>query len=311
MVPVRDNDLNLSFSNPSLLNRAVNDQLTFNYSKYFADIAYTNVAYARKYKKHSMFSLGLNYLVYGSFDKADETGRITGVFTGKEYAVQLSGSQQIDSFFTFGATVKFISSELETYRSYGLATDLGISYYQPAQIFTATLLLRNLGRQLKSYYPGGENEALPFEVELGISKKLAHAPFHFHLVAQHLEKFDLTYDNPNDSSQPVDPASESTSGTSKLQDFADKTLRHIIIGVEFVPSRNFFVDFSYNFQRGKEMQVETKPGFVGFSWGVGMKINKFRFSFARSTYHIAGSTNHFSISTCPMEFIRFKRSNNS
>jgi hypothetical protein len=304
MVPVMDNDINLSYSNPSLLNASMNDRLALNYSRYFADIDYGSVEYARQYRKNGMLSAAVNYINYGNFTGADETGNVTGAFNAREYVVQLSCSQQIDSFFTFGSTIKYIGSVLETYRSSGLAADLGISYNNIPHILTASLVLKNLGRQLKTFYNGGETEPLPFELQFGISKKLAHAPFRFLLVAQHLEKFDMTYENPNDPSEPVDPVSGEKIKESTIRDITDKALRHLIVGAEFIPSQNFFVDISYNFQRGKEMKIETKPGFVGFSWGIGIRISKFSFSFARSTYHLAGSTNHFSISTCPGNFFK-------
>jgi hypothetical protein len=36
---------------------------------------------------------------------------------------------------------------------------------------------------------------------------------------------------------------------------------------------------------------------VGFSYGFGIKISKFHLSYGRATYHLAGASNHFSIST--------------
>ena len=46
---------------------------------------------------------------------------------------------------------------------------------------------------------------------------------------------------------------------------------------------------------------------VGFSWGFGIKISKFHFSYGRATYHLAGGSNHFSLSTNLSDFYHKKQ----
>ena len=50
------------------------------------------------------------------------------------------------------------------------------------------------------------------------------------------------------------------------------------------------------------MAIEEKGGMVGFSYGFGMKIKKFRISYGRATYHLAGASNHFSVTMNLSEF---------
>jgi len=52
----------------------------------------------------------------------------------------------------------------------------------------------------------------------------------------------------------------------------------------------------------EEMKIESKPGMVGFSWGIGIKVSKFRISYGRSVFHLAGGTNQFSFSMNLDEF---------
>ncbi|MCX6257934.1 MAG: type IX secretion system protein PorQ [Bacteroidia bacterium] len=298
LVPVYDNDLNLAWINPALLNESMNNNIALNYSRYFSDIWFGNISVARKLGKNTMFSAGVMDVDYGNFLATTETGSITGVFSAREYVAQLSCSQAIDSFFSAGVSLKFIGSNLEMYHSYGLAADIGLSYLNPTNMLSASLVLRNAGRQITTYYQNGEQEALPTEIQFGISKRLAHAPFRFDLVIDHLEKFDLSYDNPLDPSQAIDPVTGQKVGQSKIKELTDKALRHLILGVEFLPSKNLFFNISYNFKRSKELKVDTRPGFVGFSVGLGIKISKFSFCYSRSTYSLAGASNQFSFSTC-------------
>jgi hypothetical protein len=50
--------------------------------------------------------------------------------------------------------------------------------------------------------------------------------------------------------------------------------------------------------------VESRMSTVGLSWGFGFRISKFHISYGRATYHLAGASNHFSISTNFSDFIR-------
>jgi len=50
------------------------------------------------------------------------------------------------------------------------------------------------------------------------------------------------------------------------------------------------------------MKVTTKPGTVGFSWGIGIRISKFHFSYARSAYHLVGSPNYITLTTNLSDF---------
>src|SRR6266542_4472354 len=50
LISVKDNDLNLSFQNPALLDSTMHNNLSLSYIDYFTDIHYGYAAYARHYK---------------------------------------------------------------------------------------------------------------------------------------------------------------------------------------------------------------------------------------------------------------------
>ncbi|MFM8917395.1 MAG: hypothetical protein ACKOGP_06600, partial [Bacteroidota bacterium] len=68
---------------------------------------------------------------------------------------------------------------------------------------------------------------------------------------------------------------------------ADKVLRHVVIGSEILLSRNFHIRAGYNFQRRKELGVESRMSTVGLSWGFGFRISKFMLIYRRADYHLA------------------------
>ena len=299
-VSLRDGDLNLVFHNPALLDSTMHNHLVLNYVNYFADINFGYASYAYHHSKWGSFAAGIHYINYGRFIAADNTGVITGDFTASENSVNLSWAMAMDSLFSIGATVKTINSSYEQYQSFGLALDAGINYYNPAQQFSASLVMKNLGTQLTTWYPGGEREPLPFELQLGITKQLTHAPFRFSVVYQHLQDFNLNEDKTSDGDTgEVDP-----SFSAKAEKLGNELMRHLIFGVEFIPLQNFTFQVGYNNLRRHELRIEERVSTVGFSWGFGVRVNRFRIGFGQARYHLAGSSSHFSVSTDLSSFYR-------
>ena len=293
MITTPDNDLNLIFSNPSLLNKEMNNELALNYSGYFADIRYGYAVYSHSFDKLGNFAAGVHFIDYGIFIAAGETGIITGEFQAAEHAFHLTWSIHVDSTISVGVSLKPVISTFERYRSMGIAADFGISYISMNRLFTASFSINNLGRQLSTYY-GGDHEPLPFEVQLAVSNKLEHAPFRFFLTAHSLQQYDLLPPEENVSSgYGYDPDKES----SGIENFGDNLMRHMVMGLEFIPFENFALRFGYNYQRRQELKIPTRISTVGFSWGFGLKISHFRLDYGRATYHLAGASNNFSFST--------------
>jgi hypothetical protein len=202
----------------------------------------------------------------------------------------------LDSSFSIGANLKGIYSKLESYSSSGVAVDIAGTYNNPEKDFTASLLFTNIGRQIKPYTTGNY-ESLPFEIQMELSKKLKHVPFRLSVVATHLEKYDLTYDTEVETTPSVDPLTNEPSSPKKVSDFADNIMRHFVFGGELLISKNLNVRIGYNYQRRKEMRIESKGSTVGFSWGFGIRISNFQLSFARAKYHLYGSPNNITLTT--------------
>ena len=80
------------------------------------------------------------------------------------------------------------------------------------------------------------------------------------------------------------------------ENFTKQLLRHVILGIEILPSKNFTIRAGYNYQRRQELKFEEKLSTVGLSAGFGIKIKRFHFDFATTRFHLAGTSNLFSLS---------------
>lgn len=293
---IKDNDITLAIANPSLITKDMNNQLALSYISYYADVNYGFAAYSKSFNKIGSFVGSLQYINYGTFTNADANGETFGTFRAGEYALNIGWARSLDSNFSIGSNFKTILSSLETYSSFGLAVDIAATYQSNNKRFISSLMLKNMGRQL-SYYTEGNREALPFEIQLGISERLKHAPFRFSLLLNHLEKWDLTYEDPLNPSVKTDPLTKEVIEKSKLSKFGDNLMRHVVIGAEFIPSNSFNIRLGYNYQRRQEMKVESALSTVGFSWGFGFRVSKFYFSYAHVIQHLSASSNFFTIAT--------------
>ncbi|MBP7496361.1 MAG: type IX secretion system protein PorQ [Bacteroidales bacterium] len=294
-IPVSDDDIMLALSNPSIISKGMDNKLGFCFIDYFSDINSGLISYSKTFNKYGSFAGNIQFIDYGSFDRTDNAGNILGTFSSKEYAVTLGWGRKLDSSFSIGANLKSIMSYLEDYKSYGITVDIAGTYFNKNNNFTAVLIAKNIGRQVKYYSEA--NEALPFEIQAGLSKRFQHVPLRLNILYNHIEKFNLTYDDPDDPDPNTDPLTNEITYKNNVAKNADKFLRHFVVGIEFIPLKFFNFQLSYNYQRRKEMRVPSKISTVGLAWGCGIKISKFNLNYARSTYHLAGSPNYLSLST--------------
>lgn len=292
-VGLADKDLNLVYNNPAALSPELSQSITLNYVPYVNDITISYAGYAHHIEDIGTFGVGIHTINYGSFDRADENGQLQGTFTAAEYAIQLSYTKMLSSKIRAGISLKPVISNFEQYNSFGLAADIGLLYKSSDELFSAGLVLKNVGSQISTY--NDTYEPIPTDLQIGIAKKLAHAPFRLTLTAQDLLDWKMKYKVYDGSGDEVEEAGNSGNAFDQL-------MRHMVLGVEFIPSQNFFVNFGYNHRRRKELAIESKMSTVGFSWGFGFKVYKFRFAYGSARYHLAGSSNHFSISTNLSEF---------
>jgi hypothetical protein len=302
-VSISGNDLNMSYHNPALLNNSMDKNLALNYVNYFAGINYGFAMYSRSFNPTESFAGGITYLNYGSFSETDPSGNITGSFSASEYAFSFIYSRKIDSAFSAGINFKPVLSHLESYTSVGFAFDAGVAWHNSSDLFSSGLVIRNAGYQITTY-AGEPRSRLPFEIEAGFTQKLAHAPFRFSFTLRHLEKYDLIHDyNKDDPS-----ATANNPEKSGIANLTENLLRHAIVGIELIPSKTFYLSAGYNYQRRRELQIDSKVSSVGLSWGFGINLSYLSIGFGRASYHLAGTSNHFSVVFRPdLLYSRFQR----
>ena len=218
--------------------------------------------------------------------QADAAGNMLGQFRPTDWVMQLSASRTYMEKWNYGATLKFISSNYGQYRSNGMAVDVGVLYHDTATLFSASLVAKNMGFQLKQY-SGSDPGDLPFDLQVGITKRLLHAPLSFSITAHHLHQFDITY---NDTTFNNENGFDNPSGGF------DKFFRHFVFATTVYFGDRIEAQLGYNHLRRKELNIgEVKNGLNGFSIGVGVLLNKLTIRYARSNYQNNTGYNQFGL----------------
>lgn len=213
--------------------------------------------------------VGIRYLNYGELDRIDALGRDNGTFVPMDLSLKVALARQYGGFFHYGVAVDLIHSAYDVYRSSGVAVSAGVLIDIPGQETSVGLSVLNAGTQLSSY--DGIREDLPFDVRLGVTRKLLYLPLRLSFTAHSLQRWSL-------------PVAQDEGETS----FFDNLLRHLAVGGEFMFSENFHFRLGYNHLTKNELKTEGRIDLVGYSFGVGINIKSVAVDISRNSYSQTG-----------------------
>jgi hypothetical protein len=269
-VSIVERDPSLAFHNPALAGAEMSGMVNLNYMNFVSGIHLGSALYTREAGENGAWGAAANFISYGNFKQTTEENLITGEFSVEDVSLGVFYSHNLSGRWRGGLALKFLYSSLESYTSFGLAVDAGLSYYNAEKEFSAGIALKHIGAQLKAYYD--KRQPLPWDIQAGFSKRLAHAPFRLSLTAIYLNTWDFSY---------TDRTAASYEGDSFFQTLA----KHFVIGVDFVPSDNFWLGAGFNPKTQSDMKLQGGSGLSGFSAGGGVKIKSFDVGVSVARYH--------------------------
>lgn len=276
------NDLGLAMNQPALLRTNLDGKFQMSVKPYFAGIQQYDLNGANKLKSNWVVGWGVHYMNYGSIAQTDILGNEYGSINPNEYAIQVGIAKAYQEYFHFGTQVKFIQSNYGQYQSNGIAMDVGVSYLAPNGLSQWSILLQNVGTQLKYFQV---KEELPLNLILGWSKKLANVPLQFSVTAERLSVW-------NDNYYDID--FYNTEGFNKPGSLQN-LFNHLILGTQLNIGESLELDLGYHFARRFELNLPNQPNSLnGVSAGFGFPYKRIQFQygtgfFQKNNYH------HFTI----------------
>ena len=283
-------DIGLAFNNPALLSTDMHTQVNAVFNSFYDGVTAGHLStgfYSDRLKTNLLW--GVNYINYGSTVQTDAAGNILGRFRAADWVMQVAASRTYMERWSYGLTLKFISSSYGSYSANGIAADVGVMYHDSASLFSASVLVKNIGTQLKKY-EGTEGEDLPFDLQAGITRRFQHAPFSISLTAQRMHQLNIRYD---------DTLFNNDNGFANASDkkiTAGKLLDHLVLGSTIYIGDRVEVYAGYNFLRRRELNIGNGGnGLNGFSLGAGFLLGKLQVRYARSYYQGNRAFNQFGI----------------
>jgi len=276
-VSIIENDLSLVFQNPAFLGQEMDLTFSAGYLSYVSDIGMGNVAFAKALGQRSAWGVGFVYTNYGKMLETTEANDIIGNLNAADICGNVFFSRDLTDKIRGGVAAKFIYSNYANNTSIGLGVDLGLSYYDRDKNLSIGLTGKNLGRQIKSYETELSN--LPWDIQLGLSQKLAHAPVRYSITALHLNQWQF-YNLQGEKDA-----------------FASNFFKHFVFGADFLLSDNFWFGLGYNVKRASDLHLSQGNQWSGFSIGAGLKVKAFSFGCSFGQYYPSATSLMFNIST--------------
>ncbi len=289
-----EDDINITDQNPALLGQEMDMQLGINYMRYIGESDFAGVKFAHKFKEHGTWAAGIQYFGYGEMKSTEIDGTITGTFTAKDIAISVAYSHDITDRLRGGINLKFITSNYEEYSAMALATDLGINYYNPDIDQSFSLVVSNLGGQIKRFHESYDR--LPIDVRLGWTQSFGALPLRFSITAWNLTEWKLPYYETGDGTTDERPQLK--------ESFGSNLFRHLIFAADFIPSDRFHIGIGYNYKTRTDMTTYARNFLSGLSFSAGIRVKMFGVGVAFAQPHIGGTTFMVNLTTNILDFIR-------
>lgn len=291
-IAIFDNDVNLGVNNPVIINSSMHGRLGFSQSIITTNGLNTgNLNYAHAFGKTTGM-LNFRYASYGKMKRTDEFGIENGTFTPGDFILGASAQRFFNPRMAVGATLNLLYSQIDSYTAFGTSIDIAGMYQDTSKNIVLVGLVKNLGMQWKGFT--SQKSRLPLEVQFGLSYRLKHAPFRFSFIAQHLQKWNIAYNDPNAKNR-IDPLSGDTIKTDK-SGFFDKLGRHMKIQVEVLIGKKVRISTAFDYHRRKELAIVGRGGLAGFSFGLGLTFKRFAIDYGWFIYSVAGGQHGLSLS---------------
>lgn len=282
-----DDDINSIDQNPALLGPEFDMQLGVNYMRYIGDSNFAGVRFANKAGEHGAWAAGVQYFGYGSITGTDEIGNLTGSFSPKDVSFSGTYSHDITDRLRGGINLKLLYSSYGEYSAFAVATDLGINYYDPERDQSLSVVIANLGGQVKRFQDAYDR--LPVDLRIGWAQSFGSLPIRFSVTAWNLTKWKLPYYETGDGTSTED---------LKLKDsFSSNLFRHLVFAADFIPSDKFHISLGYNYKTRTDMSTYARSFLSGFSLGAGLNVKAFRLGIAFAQPHSGATTFMFNVST--------------
>ncbi len=261
-VTIDDDDPTLIFHNPALICNTADKSINLNFMTYMEGAKTASASFIKAWGERATWGVSAQYMNYGNMKEMTPDNIELGDFSAKDIAVAGTFAYLLSNRWSGGVTLRFVSSSIAGYNSIGIASDLGLNYFDEERGWSISAVAKNLGGQVKAYQD--EYEKIPLDLLIGVSKRLNAAPIRFSATFSRLNRWDTSF------------------------------IQHVALGVDVFIGENIYIAGGYNFRRRDEMKVSDGDGSsshgAGLSVGAGFSLKRFKLNVAYAKYHVSASS---------------------
>lgn len=261
-ITIDDDDPTVIFHNPALIANVADKSINLNFMTYMEGAKTASASFIKAWGERATWGVGAQYMDYGSMKEITVDNIEQGTFSAKDIAIAGTFTYLLSDRWSGGVTLRFISSSIGSYNSIGLASDLGLNYFDEERGWSLSAVAKNLGGQVKAYQD--DYERIPIDLLVGVSKRLEAAPLRFSLTFSRLNRWDTSF------------------------------IQHVAIGADVFLGENIYIAGGYNFRRRDEMKISESSGSsshgAGLSVGAGLTLKRFKLNVAYAKYHVSASS---------------------
>ena len=256
------------YFNPATISTVDSRHASVTFLKHVLDINSGNVNYVHPLEGTGTLAANIGFTSYGSFEYADNLGnRDRGTFGANDLSIGVTYSDELDTNFYYGVTLKYIFVGIEQVSTSAVAVDAGLLYKLRDGRTNLGLSVLHAGTQLSQI--SNQSESLPLDLRLGVNHRLRGLPLLFNFSFHHL--------------------ADETDG------FFDK-FKSFTVGGEFYFGEVLQVRLGYDNQIRSLTAPEADKGLTGISGGVGIVFEDFNFDYGFSRYGSNANLHRFSVS---------------
>lgn len=268
-ISITEDDPSVIFHNPALISNVTDKSININFMTYMEGVNIGSASFVKAWGERATWGACAMYMDYGKIKETTATNEVIGDFSAKDVMLGGTFTYLLSNKIAGGITAKIISSSIGGYSSMAVGIDLGLNYYDAERNWSVAAVAKNLGGQVKAY--DDNFEKIPFDLQIGASKRLVGAPLRFSATLTRLNSWD--------------------------EDF----INHLAIGADLFLGNSIYVAAGYNFRRADEMKINQDDDSssnhgAGLSVGGGIQLERFKFQMSYAKYHVSSTSLLFNLS---------------
>lgn len=261
-ITISDGDPALIFHNPALISNTADKSINLNFMTYMEGSTTASASFIKAWGERATWGISAQYMDYGSMKEMTADNIELGTFSAKDIALAGTFAYLLSDRWSGGITLRFISSSIASYNSIGIASDLGLNYFDEERGWSISAVAKNLGGQVKAYQD--EYEKIPLDLQVGVSKRLEAAPLRFSATLSRLNRWNTNF------------------------------IQHLALGADIFLGETIYIAGGYNFRRRDEMKIydgdSSSSHGAGVSFGAGLMLQRFKLNVAYAKYHVSASS---------------------